>query len=134
MAKKINRDNANEASQKKVSTVFRVGDIVCVDANGFLVPGGATAAKGVCNEQVQASDSDYAVARDLNFVGFDNDDVFEFPVITGSATQTMVGELHDIDATDARGVDVTASTNKQILITRVLSTSLVWGKFVPQVA
>ena len=134
MAKAINNRNSGEASQKKASTAYQVGDCLSVDANGFMVPGGAGKIKGICNEEVSSTDSDYAGTRDLNFSGFKHDDIFEFPVITGSATQTLVGELVDIDASDARGVDVTASTNDQVEVTRVISTTLIWGRFVPQTA
>lgn len=134
MAKAINNRQSGYPSQKKASTAFRVGDIVCRDANGFLVPGGATKAVGISDEQITSADSDYASTRDLVYQQYKQDDEFEFPVITGSATQTLVGELVDIDATDARGVDVTASTNDQVLITRVINTTTVWGKFVVQTA
>lgn len=134
MAKAINNRNSGEASQKKASTAYAVGDCLTVDSNGFMVPGGSGSVKGICNEEVGSGDSDYASTRDLNFSGFKHDDIFEFPVITGSAAQTLVGELVDLDASDPRGVDVTASTNNQVEITRVLSTTLVQGRFVPQTA
>lgn len=134
MAKQINRGTAGEPSQKKASTAYRVGDCLSVDSNGFMVPGGAGKVKGVCLEEISSGDADYATTRDLVFAGFDHEDIFEFPVITGSASQTLVGELVDLDASDPRGVDVTASTNDQVEIVRVISSSVVWGKFVPQTA
>ena len=134
MAKAINNRNSGYGSQKKASTAYKVGDCLSIDSNGFLVPGGSGAIKGISNEQVTSADPDYASTRDLQFQAFKEDDQFEFPVITGSATQTLVGELVDIDSTDARGVDVTASTNNQVEVVRVISTSLIVGKFVVQVA
>lgn len=134
MAKKINRDTAGEASKKKASTAYKVGDCLTVDASGFMVPGGEGSVKGVCLEQITSADSDYASTRDLVFQGFDHEDQFEFPVITGTATQAMVGTLVDLDDTDPRGLDVTATDDKQVEITRFISASLVWGRFVPQVA
>ena len=134
MAKAINNRNSGYGSKKKTNTAFKVGDIVTVDTDGFLVPGGSGKAVGISNEVVASTDSDYAATRDLSFQGFKHDDEFEFPVITGSATQTLVGEIVDIAASDARGVDVTASTNKQVQVTRVISTSLIVGRFVTQAA
>lgn len=132
MAKASNNRNSGYPSQKKASTAYRVGDVITIDTSGFAVPGGSGKAVGVCNEQITSADADYASTRDLNFSGFKHDDEFTFPVITGSATQTLVGELVDIDAGDARGVDVTASTNKQVQVVRIISTTELVGRFVIQ--
>ena len=134
MAKAINNRNSGYPSQKKASTAYQVGDILTVDSNGFLVPGGAGAVVGICNEEITSASADYASTRDLVFSGYKMDDYFEFPVITGTATQTLVGELVDIDATDFRGVDVTASTNNQVKVTRIIDSATIEGQFVPQVA
>lgn len=130
----INNRNSGYASKKKVSTAFRVGDILTLDTDGFLVPGGAGKAVGISNEVVVAGDADYAVARDLSFQGFKHDDEFLFPVITGTATQTLVGELVDISGSDARGVDVTASTNDQVQVVRIIDAATIVGRFVVQVS
>lgn len=132
MAKQINRGVAGEPTQKKASTAYKVGDCITIDSNGFAVPGGAGKVKGICLEQITSADADYTSTRDLVFAGYNHEDIFEFPVITGSATQTLVGELVDIDATDARGVDVTATTNDQVEVVRVINATTIWGKFVPQ--
>lgn len=134
MSKALNNRNSGYASKKKVSTAFKVGDILTIDTDGFLVPGGAGKAAGISNEVVASGDADYAVARDLSFQGFKHDDEFLFPVITGSATQTLVGELVDIAASDARGVDVTASTNKQVQVVRIIDAATIVGRFVVQTA
>lgn len=137
MAKAINNRNSGDVSKKKASTDYQVGDILTVDSSGFLVPGGSGKAVGICNEEINAntvSAADYASTRDLNFTGYKHDDQFEFPVITGTATQTLVGELVDIDATDFRGVDVTASTNDQVQVTRIIDSTTIWGRFVVQTA
>lgn len=130
--KAINNRNSGYASKKKASTAYRVGDALTIDSSGFLVPGGSSKVVGVCNEQVTSADSDYTSTRDLNFSGFKHDDEFEFPIITGIGAQTQVGELVDIDATDARGVDVTASTNDQVQVVRIISPTLLVGRIVVQ--
>lgn len=134
MAKALNNRNSGYASQKKASQAYRVGDCLTVDSSGFLVPGGAGKVVGISNEEITSASLDYTSTRDLNFSGYKHDDEFEFPVITGSATQTLVGELVDLDATDPRGVDVTASTNDQVQVVRVISTTLIVGRFVVQTA
>lgn len=123
------RSNA-DVSKKKASTAFAIGDMLTVDSNGFLVPGGSGKIFGICNEEITSTSADYASTRDLNFSTAMNDDTLLIPVATGSATQTLVGELVDIDASAFGSVDVTASTNDQILVTRVISTTLIEGKVV----
>lgn len=134
MARQINNRNSGYPSKKKASTAYNVGDILTLDSNGFLVPGGSAPAVGICLEQITSASADYTSTRDLVFTAYKMDDYFEFPVITGTATQALVGELVDIDATDPRGVDVTASTNNQVKVTRIIDTATIEGQFVPQVA
>jgi hypothetical protein len=125
-----NLKNNSETSKKKASTAFAIGDMLTVDSNGFLVPGGSGKIVGICNEEITSASSDYASTRDLNFSVATNADILTIPVATGSATQTLVGELVDIDASAFGSVDVTASTNDQILVTRIISTTLIEGKVV----
>lgn len=130
MAFQLNKDNSGSISKKKASTAFNVGDFLTVDSDGFLIPGGAGKVVGISNETVKSTDADYASTRDLNFTEAQDDVEFIIPVATGTATQTLVGELVDVDATDKGAVDVTASTNDQIRITRVINASTVYGKIV----
>ncbi len=134
MASQANNRNSGYISQKKASTAFQVGDMVTIDSSGFLVPGGSGKIVGISNEKVTAADADYTSTRDLNFSGYKHDDEFVIPVITGTATQTLVGELVDIAASDARGVDVTASTNDQVQVIRIIDTATIVGRFVTQAA
>ena len=133
MIKALNNRNSGRVSAKAASTVFHVGDAV-TESSGYLVAGGTGKVKGICNEEVQATDSDYASTRDLSFQAFKEDDEFEFDVTTGTATQAMVGTVVDIDSanTNPGGLNVSASSNKQVEITRFISAAKVWGKFVPQ--
>jgi len=134
MAKQINNRNSGFISQKAASTAFAVGDFVTVNSSGFLIPGGSGTVKGICNETITSADADYASTRDLNYTAFKADDVFEVPVATGTATQTLVGELVDVDATDKGAADVTASTNNQLEVVRVINDTTILCKIVPQVA
>jgi hypothetical protein len=134
MAIQLNNRNSGAISKKKASTEFAIGDFVTVDANGFLIPGGSGPVKGICNETISSTDSDYASTRDLNFSGFKHDDEFEIPVATGGpATQTNVGECYDVDSVALGSIELSASSNNQIEVTRIINANLVHGKIVVQV-
>lgn len=130
MAFQINNRNNGGISQKKASQAFEVGQFLTIDSNGFLVPGGSGKVVGICNQQVTSASPNYAVADDLSFSEATYNDTFIIPVITGTATQTLVGEYVDVDASDPTGVDVTASTNDQIFVTRVINGTTIEGKIV----
>lgn len=130
MAFQINNRNNGGISQKKASQAFEVGQFLTCDTDGFLVPGGSGKIVGISNQQVTSASADYAVANDLSFSEATYNDTFIIPVITGTATQTLVGEYVDVDASDPTGVDVTASTNDQILVTRIINSTTIEGKIV----
>jgi len=130
MAFQINNRNNGGISKKKASQAFEVGQFLTYDTDGFLVPGGSAKIVGISNQQVTSASADYAVANDLSFSLATPNDEFIIPVITGTATQTLVGEYVDVDGSDPRGVDVTASTNDQILVTRVINASTIYGRIV----
>lgn len=130
MATQKNYRNNGAEFIKKASTAFEIGDLCTVDSNGFLVPGGAGKIVGVSNEKITSADADYAVARPLNVSAGDSETTFIFPVATGTATQTIVGEYVDIDGTDFTAVDVTASTNDQVFVTKFINATTVEGKLV----
>lgn len=133
----FSRYNGQEKIQpfkKKVSTVFNIGDALAVDANGFVFPAVAATAGfdivGISMETILATDADYAVARDVavDTVGkFDEGDWFVGVVSTGTAAQTTVGELHDLDATG--GIDQTAATTKVVKVERFISATKVLCSF-----
>jgi hypothetical protein len=129
MAKQKNNRNYGETPRKAASTVFQVGDFIQYDGAGTVEPSDGTEQLiGISNEEIQTTDADYAVARQLNasLGGFHVE--FEIPVITGTATAALEGTLVDVDPTDPRGVDVTTSTVGQILVTKFISASLILGK------
>lgn len=123
------RNNGGEF-KKKASTAFAVGDMCTIDSDGFLIAGGAGKIVGISNETVTSADADYAGTRFLNVTQGDSEATFIIPVATGTATQTLVGEYVDIDAADFGAVDVTASTNDQVLVTKVIDVATIEGKFV----
>jgi hypothetical protein len=123
--------------QKKVSTVFAQGDLCSIDANGFLVPAVQAdtklVIKGIIQRDVLATDTDYAaatmVAVDVPRAG---EAAFEADVLTGTAAQTDVGELIEIDT--AKGVDVVATTNPICKVEKIISTTKVIVSFASDIS
>lgn len=121
--------------QKKVSTAFAVGDIVFVDANGFLDKAAAattaTSIVGVIMQNILSTDADYAVATPVAvdvFTKGNNADLFRLQVGTGTPAQTHVGETHDLSA--AGKADLAATTTNVIKVQRILSATEVLVSFV----
>jgi hypothetical protein len=130
MATQKNYRNNGAEFIKKASTAFEIGDLCTIDSDGFLIPGGSGKIVGVSNEKVTSADADYAVARGLNVSAGDSEITYTFNVATGTATQTIVGEYVDIDATDKTSLDITASTNDQVFVTKFINATTVEGKLV----
>lgn len=100
------------------------GDVVFVDANGFLDKAGATTGAetivGVVQETIASTDTDYATARPISVdvaEKGDNGDLFLATVSVGTPTQTMVGEVHDL-ASDGT-VDLTGTSYKVVKVQRL---------------
>lgn len=129
MANQINNRNNGNTGNKAASTVFQVGDFISDNGSGQLIPStGLDQILGISNEAVATTDADYATVRQLNFSESVYNDEFEIPVITGTATSALEWTYVDVDPSDPRGVDVTASVAKQILVTKVINASLIQGK------
>lgn len=128
MAFYINNRNNGDISKKAASTAFEVGQFLQYDGSGYLVPATTGKVVGICNEAVSSASPDYAVARDLSIsIPTQNDEII-IPVITGTATQALVGTLVNVDSSDTTGVDVTSGSHSQILVTRFINASTILGK------
>lgn len=100
---------------KKASTAIAIGDVVTIeDATGYIIPAvaGSTQVKGVAQERIASTDTDYATARNTTVDVPLPGDLFEIACNT-TITQAMVGDLFDLasagvlDNSDALGaVDV----------------------------
>jgi len=116
-----------------VSTAFAFGDMVTilntVAGAGTLakVADGSTRVLGLIQQTIASTDADYAVARKVPVLIGDTDSEFLADVATGSAAATDVGEMIGFD--DEANVDVTDYTEGQFLITGVVSSTKVIGKF-----
>jgi hypothetical protein len=115
-----------------VSTTFSYGDMVTILSTvagvGTLakVVDGSTRVIGLIQQTIAATDSDYAVARKVPVLVGDADAEF-IATAAGTASATDVGEMVGFD--DEETIDVTDYTEGQFLITGVISTTQVTGKF-----
>lgn len=89
---------------KKASQAIARNSVVCLDANGFLIPATATTTnvKGIAQEAIASTDSDYATARNTTIDVPLPGDLFTMDCNT-TITQAMVGNFFDL--ADANVVD-----------------------------
>lgn len=126
----INNRSNGILEKKLASTVYNVGDALIYNGLGQVVPAtGGVPVVGVVMEQIAATDSDYAVTRDMSILESVPNDELVINVATGAALATMVGSTFDIDAADPSSIDVSVS-GTDILITRFINASTVFGKIV----
>jgi hypothetical protein len=116
-----------------VSTEFDFNDMVTILSTvagvGTLakVADGSTRVIGLIQQKISSTDADYATARKVPVLVGDADAEFLADVSTGSAATTDIGEMIGFDDEDS--VDVTDYTEGQFLVTGVISTTQVTGKF-----
>jgi len=129
MAKQVNNRNNGIVWRKAASTVFAVGDFIAADGLGTIIPTtGLDQILGICNEEILSTDSDYATERQINISESLYNDLFEIPVSIGVATNALEGNYVDVDPANPGSVDVTTSIAQQILVVRVINSSLILGK------
>lgn len=112
---------------KKASVAMTTGDAVTIDSSGYvlrLTAGDKT--YGIVQRTVGSTDSDYASNTRVPVQVCGENAEYLFDVSTGTAAQTNVGEYKDFEDHDS--VDVTASTNDDVLVTDIVSDSVVKGK------
>lgn len=133
MIKQVRGHEKITGYKKKASTVFAFNDAVTRDADGFLVRVAADTPRsqilGLIQRDVLATDSDYAAATMVPVL--EPHDGAEFQAdVAGTATQAMVGLRKDL--TDHDTVNVAASAIQAFQIKRVVSSSVVIGKFITE--
>jgi hypothetical protein len=118
---------------KTASVAYAFGDAVHL-LNTAAGPGtlekvtnATTNVLGLIQRAVVSTDTDYALASEVPVLVGETDSEFLFDVSTGTAATTDLGEMIDFD--DENSVDVSAYTKGQIMITRIISTTQVVGKF-----
>lgn len=118
---------------KTASTAYAFGDAVTIAST---VAGAGTLKKvattdtrviGLIQRAVVSTDSDYATTAEVPVLIGDVDAEYLFDVSTGSAATTDIGEMIDLDDQDS--VNVGGYTIGHVLVTRVISTTQIVGKF-----
>ena len=115
--------------QKNASEVFTFNDLVYLDANGRVasaVDGALFVPLGLIQIAVASTVSDFADNTRVPVLVPGTDAEFLVDVGTGTAAQTDVGELIDID--NDLTVDVDASTYDIFYVTAVISSTQVIAK------
>ena len=118
---------------KTASTAYTYNDMVTIASTvaagaGTLKLAASTDTRliGLIQQEVASTDSDYASATMVPVLVGDADAEFLFPVGTGTAATTDIGEYIDLVGEDSVNVD--AYTIGQILVTKIISTAKVVGK------
>lgn len=131
MAMRLFRPNGHvhvEWYPKTASTAFTFNDAVALSTAGRVTPytaGGAFPFLGLIQQTVASTDA--TTNRVPVFVG-NPDTEYLFDATTTAAAQTDVGEYVDFVAA-TMSVNVGASTNDDVFVTDVISSTLVIGKW-----
>lgn len=116
---------------KTASTLFSFEEPVALDTTGTLIPytpGLAAPVLGLIKKAIVATDSDYASATRVPVEVGNDDTEYMFDASTTSAAATDRGEFVDyVEATVS--VNVGSSTNDDVYVTDVVSTTKVIGKW-----
>lgn len=115
-------------TQKTASTLFQNGGFISL-ASGYAVPSTSSSASilGVGQEDVQASDVDYASTRAIAYQTAGPNTYFTMDVGNGTAAQSMVGSKFNLYT--ASTLDVSTG-GTQIEIVQVISPTIVQVKVV----
>lgn len=114
--------------QKTASTAFTFNDAVALSTAGRVTPytaGGAFPYLGLIQQTIASTS---ATTAKVPVLVCDVDAEFLFDATTTAAAQTDVGEYVDYVAA-TQSVNVGASSNNDVYVTQVISSTLVVGKW-----
>lgn len=116
---------------KTASTLFTFNEPVYLNTDGTLAPytpGVAAPCLGLIKKAITAADSDYASATRVPVEVGNDDTEYLFDASTTAAAATDVGEYVDyVEATIS--VNVGSSSNDDVYVTQIVSTTQVVGKW-----
>ena len=114
---------------KVASTAIANGAALTFDGSGAVTVATATSTRiaGISAKVIASTDSDYASNTLIPLVAVGPDDIFLAAVGTGTLTTAMVGNQYDL--ADSVGIDVTATSHKQVTVVGFVSASLALVKF-----
>ena len=108
---------------KKASTVMAVGSALTFDGSGYVTNATSTSTRvaGVNLKTIASTDSDYAATTliPVHFPG--SQAIFLADVGSGTATAANIGVQYDFN--DATGVNLGASSHKQVTVVGVIDAS-----------
>lgn len=108
----------------KASTAITAGRLVSPDSNGYLIHTlTSVTPEGLAMESKAASD---ATTTPIQYAKCTAGVKYKFAVSAGTPAQTHVGEYVDLHADG--GVDLTASTNDDVLVDEIVSSGYVVGR------
>lgn len=121
-----------ESYTAPASTAFAFNDVVTRNSSGLLAKATATTPRsellGLIQQTIVSTDSDYASAKNVGVLLFDEDNDFVADVSTGTLVQSMAGKKFDLD--DENSINVNRTLQKSVQIVRVLSTTKAIVQFV----
>lgn len=114
---------------KTASTAIGIGAVLEADGSGAVNPADSadTSLFGISLKSVASTDSDYATTNAIPVMVLNPSCTFEADVITGTATAALIGTQCDLAS--SLGVDVTATSHKQVTIVGFISASKVVVRF-----
>lgn len=113
---------------KAASTAMQNGGFLSYDGAGGVIPSTpGVAIMGIGQEDVMASDVDYASTRSIAYQTVGPNTYFQIVVSIGTATAAMIGLPFDLATPET--LDVSAP-GTQIEITKFISATLVEGKVI----
>ena len=116
---------------KAASTAIGFNEPVYLNTSGQLAPytpGVAAPFMGLCKKTVASTDSDYASNTRIPVEVGNSETEYLFDATTTAAGSTDVGEYVDY-VTATQSVNVGSSSNDDVYVTGVISTTLVIGKW-----
>ena len=121
-----------EPYKKVASEVFAFNDVVSKNSSGYLTKATSATPRaeiiGLIQRTVLSTDDDYASNTAVPVLVLeDNANEFDMPVEAGTPVQAMVGKAFDLNSED--GIDLTKSVKKHFRVSRVISSTVVRGRF-----
>jgi len=121
-----------EPYKKVASEAFAFNDVVTKNSSGYLTKATSATPRaeilGLIQRTVLSTDDDYASNTMCPVLLLeDNNNEFDMPVEAGTPVQAMVGKAFDLNSED--GIDLTKSVKKHFRVSRVISSTVVRGRF-----
>lgn len=127
MAYKIKANQNTEGLIRKVSTVFKLGDVIAFDGNEVRpATTGDTKIAGLCMQDVRTTDADFDTeGLEVLVDVYEFENSAEFEVTGGDADATKLYETFDVDAADAGKLAIGAAGTQWFVVEIVSPTKVI---------